>query len=524
MIKAVLKHKWFIALSAGYLAVRFPYAGFVPIWDGKVYYWFARHVFLGRFNPVLAETHDHVCFLYTYLMSIPARLNLDSIVPFNCFLALFTLAGIFVLYKILEQFMGERVTKLEIALMAAVFAFHPAVLSSTVHYTLDPGLMIFFLFLMLAFLKERYVWSTLMGVFFIFTKETGLLLLPLVPVFSFLCYPERRNWNTVKRIAPVLLLPYFCFGIYAAYKTQIKGLPLFWSGLGGNKDLFLQLVNVSAFDDRLLVQLIQGFVLNFQWVLTLALVALAVAYFIKFRRSSTQRERRNIAFTTFLFIAVLYLITRFRPYSNPRYLMPFYPIFFLLLFQLTALCIRNRYTRMGLSLFYLVLFIPSLYFTLDPVSMKIFGTFDFGKHKMLKMTSIAKNHYNVYSRDQIVYNLQFTQFHYMQDYIYEKLKPNSDTLIISAWNTWVPALTWPLRCGSYKRTISDNKDETFSPIYCSVEEFREKYKDADEVYYIEYPNVDNTRELKILAGYFKNNEARIFERGGYELKVTRFYN
>jgi hypothetical protein len=524
VINIAIKYKWFIAVALGYLTVRLPYIGFVPIWDGAVYYWFARHATIGKWNPFHIETHNHICFLYTLLMSIPARLNLDSIVQFNLFLTLFTLAGIFAFYKILEFFIGDRASGAELALMTAVFAFQPAVLSSCVHLTLDPGLVAAFLFLILAFLKERYIWAALIGVFLVFTKDTGLLLLPLAPVFAFICYPDRRDLMQVKRAGAALLFPLISFGIYALYKTQIAHLPLFWGGLGNNEKLFLQLVNVFAFDRPLLVQLIQGFVLSFQWVLTAVLIVLAAVYLIRFRRSSPQGERRSIVFTTGLFIAVLYIVTRFRPYSNPRYLLPFYPIALLLLFQLTAACVRNKYARSGMAFIYLALFIPSLYRTLDPVSMKIFGTFDFGKHKMLKMTSLTGGERSGFGRDQLVYNLQFLQFHYMQDYVYERMRPGPDTVIIMSSYEWIPALTRPLRRDSYHMTVSGDPKKVFRPKYRTVEQFLDKDKDAQEVYYFEYPNADNARELGILAGYFKKSQAQVFEHGGYQLKVTRFYN
>ena len=80
---------------------------------------------------------------------------------------------------------------------------------------------------------------------------------------------------------------------YARLKLPI--FRFFWGRLGDNK-LFLKLVNVFAFSRHLLVELIQGFILSFQWVLTFALIILATVYFIKFRKNTVQTERSNVTF------------------------------------------------------------------------------------------------------------------------------------------------------------------------------------------------------------------------------------
>ena len=199
-----------------------------------------------------------------------------------------------------------------------------------------------------------------------------------------------------------------------------------------------------------------------------------------------------------------------------------YAVFLLFLFQLTALCVRNKYARSGMTLIYLAIFIPSLYRTLDPVSMKLFGTFDFGKHKMIKMTSLTNEEDSGFGRDQLVYNLQFMQFHYMQDYVYERMRPGPSTVMICKFG--FNCFGSPLRRDNYKKTVSEDAKIIFWPKYDSVEMFLDKDKDAKEVYYFEFPNMHNKYEMDILAGYFKKREEQVYEHGGYVLKVTRFYN
>ena len=501
-----------------YFLTRLPYIGFVPLWDGAVYYWFARYAKIG---VTTVETHGHISFLYMWLVSVPARLAGERIELFNCFLILFAICSIYAFYKLLEIFLGKYVSGPEIGLFTAVFAFHPTVLSNTINLNLDQGLMIFYLLFLLSYLKERYFFATVFAVFLIFTKETALLLLPATMITAFLCYPGKRQRKSITGTLQLLSLVMLCFGVYAFHKTQIAGQPLFWHGLGGVDQLFSKFMTFPETGGYFKVQLVQLFVMNFQWVLTIIFMIFLVAFPVFFRRRIPEDAENNILFCGALFFVLFLLLSRFYPYSNSRYLLVLFPVFLLLFSQLTILCVPEKSLRMGLCAFFLFLFALSLYQTTDPVSRRIFGTFRFGEHEMLKMTSVAGDGCG-YGRDQLVYNFQFMQFHYMQNLVFREIRPDQDTIILSSREAWPSALMGRLRRDNYQRTVA--KKNSILPVYETVEEFRKRASGTPEAYYIAYPNVDNGKQISYLASRFSYSNNIIVKSKGYSLEVVRFYN
>lgn len=517
-VSVMFGHIPVITLMIAYSLIRLPYMGFVPLWDGAVFYWFARY---SKIGITTVETHGHISFLYMWLISIPARLAGERIEFFNCFLIILTICSIYAFYKLLEIFVGKHVSNLEIVMFTAVFAFHPTVLSNTINLNLDQGLLTFYLLFLLSYLKERYFSATIFAIFLLFTKESALLLLPATIITAFLCYPHKRKEESIKGTFQLIISSMFCFGVYAFYKTQIAGQPLFWQGLGDANQLFLKFINILEDWRYLEVQLIQLFVMNFQWVLTVILLMSLFAFFAFHRKRIPKDTDNDIRFCGVLFCVLFFLLSRFYPYSNSRYLLVLFPVFLLLFIQLMVICVNKKYVRMGLCTLLTSLFILSLYQTMDPVSRRIFGTFNFGEHKMLIMTSIAGDCCG-YGRDQLAYNFQFTQFHYMQNLIFNEIKPSQETVILSSREVWPSALMGKLRRADYQRTVA--KKNIILPIYETVEEFKKKSMKTKEVYYIAYPNVDNRSQIEYLDSLFIHNDTITLKSEGYALEVIKFYS
>lgn len=396
-------HMWWLPLAIVfvlYVLARAPFFDFVPLWDGMVYDWFARHAAL---DPLSIEVHNHISFFFMYLVALPARLDAHSPVGMNVFLTLLGLVSVGLFYAILEHFLRGRARPTELALYTAVFAFHPTVLSNTFNLNLDQGLLTFFLVFLLLFLKERYWLAALAFVVLVFTKETAFLVVPLVPACALLTDPTKHKLAWVRRCAPVVLVPGLAFLTYAIYKTQIRGLELVWSGLGGNGSLAKQLLNLVRCDQKLLVQVLQLFVLNFQWLATTILLLLLGLYFLRTRRTAPVAERRALLFAGLLLVGTILILSRFIPYSNARYLLVACPLFLLLLFLLQVQCLCRVSTRLVLGGLYLAVFLPGLFRTVDPISRYAFGTFSFGEHQMLAMATLGKDSTEYFGRDQLVY-------------------------------------------------------------------------------------------------------------------------
>lgn len=530
---------WLLALV--YLAFRARFLHFVPIWDGAVFYHFARYVSFRNLDPLQAEVHNHVSPLFIYLLHVPLALAPGDVRVFNAALALIGLGAVLAFYGLVRWATAERLSRPEMILATALFAFHPAILASSLNVSLDIGVLAFFLLHTLAVVRECFALAAIWGVCLVFTKETGALLLPLSVATLLLVDAGRRRSAWLARVAPAMVVPALLYVLYLLYKTLVRGRPPFWEGLGSGPSLALDLVNPFQWDGYLVTQLLQLFFLQFQWVLTALALGLVVGYLGRRRRTLRVQDERlrgesvargwpmahrvavdivhgRLAFTAVLFAIVLYLLTRVRPYSNPRYLLPLFALFLLLLAQLLAAGVDRRGVRVAvMAAMLLGLFGPSLEATVDPLSRRLLGTFDFGRHPMLRMTALTGECCGA-GRDQLVYNLQFTRFHDLQDRIYQDIRPTPRTVILAARAANF-GLLWPLSERAYTRSVLSER--TFTPRYASAEDLAPP-PDADGVYLIAFPNVDNREALQKLGRDFADRQLTRYEWRGYGLDVYRF--
>jgi len=506
-------------LALVYTAIRIPYLDFVPLWDGALYHYGARLAFpelLSHANIFAAEVHDHISFVFMLLLGIPGTIAPDSVVLFNLWLLVLSVIAICAFYLALTGLTAGRVAAGERALMTAVFAFHPVITANGINPNLDFGLLLFFLLYLNAFLARRFWLAAIAGTCLVFTKETGVLLLPVLPVAYWIAYPQARSATGLKQIAAVVLIPALALVAYYFLKTTVHGLPFFWQGMAygqnlGTVDLVLRVFNVPHFDDQLLAQLFFAGILNFQWITT-GLLLLLLAMLV-WRRQIVTPALRDAVFLGVTTLGVLYMLTRFAPHDNARYLLPWYGVSLLCLFHFLALVTARKSIRVIVTLVLLSFSVVGLYRSVDPMSTRILGTFRFGDHAMYKMTAIARGCCG-YGRDQLVYNTQYTYLHYMQNRLYAHLRPGPHTVIVVPWATaW--ANLHPLDNVTFKRSFA--KSKTFTPVYATPGERAEKFAHAENIIYVMHPNADGAPELAELRRHYRNAERFVVVEHGYTL-------
>jgi hypothetical protein len=541
IVRRALSRPELLLLAAAYLGYRARFLHFVPLWDGTVYYHFARYVSFREPDPLRGEVHNHVSPLFIYLMHVPEALAPGSVRVFNAALALIGLATVLAFYGLLAWATAGRLSRTEAVLITALFAFHPVILGNSVNVSLDVGVLAFFLLHVLAVVRGHFVVAAVCGTCLVFTKETGVLLLPLAVAGLLLVDPARRRAAWLARAAPAVVVPAGLFVAYLLYKTILRGRPPLWGGVKSDASLLRTLLDPFQADGYLVTQLLQIFVLHFHWVLNALSLGLLTAYLFRRRRMGAALEERarergavhgwslsrtiapdvvhqRLLFTAAVFAAALYLSTRVRPYSNARYLLPLFALFLLLFAQLLAAGMARRGLRVAVTAAVLLgLFAPGLEATVDPVSRHLLGTFDFGRHRMLRMTALTGECCGA-GRDQLVYNLQFTRFHDVQNHVYRDIRPTPRTVILAAYAANF-GVFWPLSADDYARTARSQR--TFSPRYASAEEFAPA-PDADAVYFLAFPNVDNRAALERLRRHFGEERVTRYEWRGYELDVYRF--
>ena len=116
----------------------------------------------------------------------------------------------------------------------------------------------------------------------------------------------------------------------------------------------------------------------------------------------------------------------------------------------------------------------------------MYGSFNFGKFKILKMTSISGECCG-FGRDQLVYNLQYTMFHYLQNKIYADIKPTENTYILTK-NNVSRYLTMPLEKSTFQRSTAQNSNRLIFPKYMELKKFFELKQKPKSAFFIDYPN------------------------------------
>jgi hypothetical protein len=137
---------------------------------------------------------------------------------------------------------------------------------------------------------------------------------------------------------------------------------------------------------------------------------------------------------------------------------------------------------------------------------------------MLRMTALTGECCGA-GRDQLVYNLQFTRFHDLQNRVYEDIRPTRETVILvtEAANF---GLLGPLSEDDYTRSVSSRR--VFSPRYESVEDFVKRTGEPTPWYFMAFPNVDNREAIATLASAFAERRLTRYRWRGYGLDVYRF--
>lgn len=182
---------------------------------------------------------------------------------------------------------------------------------------------------------------------------------------------------------------------------------------------------------------------------------------------------------------------------------------------LTFIFAGRMLRRVVLSVVVLILLLTNFQ-TLDPISKIIFGTFKFGSHDMLLMTGITGECCG-YGRDQIVYNLEYTNIHYLVNKILKDIKPDEKTAI--AFTPWEgPYVLVRMDKGQYERTLRksgileiDRNLVTWTFDSLTIKPYR--------LYFLDFPNNNGSFYLSYYLKYYNIENIKTYDNWGYQMKV-----
>jgi hypothetical protein len=320
---------------------------------------------------------------------------------------------------------------------------------------------------------------------------------------------------------PVLLL----LGYLVYYKLRTPAAPdgagqsVVWRPPGGDSGaltLVGTLLRGGIFDLPTLSSLALMFVIGFLWVPSVWMLGDLAIGAVRHVRNLPPRpvdgvDRSALGFIVIVLLADVWLLSRFVTFSNARYFLPVFP---LALVAAYAALVRLRVRPLGRGVLFAsvaALLVVSAVRTVDPVSRAIWGTFPVGDRSLLSITSL-RNECCGHGRDQLVYNLEFTQFASLQDALYERLKPSDSTvLVVPPEGDWYTVEA--LDSVTHRRTM--RAEGSVRPRVIQAPNAYNLM--APRAWYVEMPFIKDTTFRMLLRRRFDISEPCHVSRNGYAL-------
>ena len=520
----------------GYFAVILANADLVPLWDGLVYFdECILKAIEGGFDLMRLNCFGHPAAAHMALVAAPQKLSPGSTMLLHGTNGLLGVLALWGFMRLLRLAIAGPERAIERTLVLALMAFSPQFIAATLHLNPDFGVAVFFVLLLVALLERREPLAALAGVFLVFCKEIGSLLYLVAVLFYLVIYLTRGSDPLREKLRQLrqrsyLLLPLLLVAAYLVIKTNLYAEAIMWGAKGGDstgavKGLLQAFTSFSLLDPFFLNYSTLGLVVNFRWILSAAMII-----FVLLRLSCwlfggrwpvpLEGDPRLRWFCSLTFLVAFLLLTRFRTFGNARYVLPLLPLLLLCgYWALRALALRPVLLRTLLAAL-VPLWLLSNVQTFDPLPRAIYGTFRFGNHELLQMTSLTGECCG-YGRDQLVYNLQFRHFHDALNgalALQKRVAPAAPLAIddLSAWY-----ILARVDAGSARRTLRLRGSRPANYLKLS-ELVQGKRTLPARLLYPALPNVDSARALGYLQQHYLLRKEHRIGSGGYGVSVYDF--
>ena len=519
----LLKKHWTIHLIVLiFFIFSLQYFSYVPIWDGATYtiYGFYDVFETKPFNIFQLYNNGHPVILLHLLLGFPWFFYLGNVFLLRLMIGILYSFSVYAFYGIARMIFKGSKNNTEIVILTALFAFYPVNTSTILQLTTgDIGIIIFFPIFLYFYIRRRHLLSFLSALVLSFSKETGFLIfLTVLGVEFFIKFAGNRSIKTLtsllkKRLiyaAPVILylisilVRILIFHEAPIYKYISQPLIADWPEWQIDKIFQSYFLGILA--------------VNYNWILTVTILAGILKYIYSSIMNKPEKilslNKPYIRLILLLFIFLLFTLTLFKTFTNLRYFASLYFLMIILFYYSLKILFDRIIIRRIILFIVTVVFIFSNFRTTDPVSKKIYGTFKFGEHEMLNMTSIT-NECCGYGRDQIMYNLEYLNIIRLLDKILTDLRVTSDTAIayqplVGLWGIdTIDNLT-------YKRTYK--KWESFEANIVTWKWWKMP-ETPRKIYYIDFPISDSSLILADYMKYYDLITIKNYVHDGYEMNV-----
>lgn len=509
ILDLVRSHKWLLGILAAHLALLSFFFDYVPLWDSKSYIETCLQPAIAKpFNLLNFDCSNHGTLIYSLWMTAGQWLFFGSNLAYHLSSYLLILPSIVGFYFLLQRSTQYEFSKV---LGLLLFSFNPVIISNTINTSPDFAVLCFGIGVVLGLLAQSFWAVMLFGFGMCFSKESGVATYGL---FLFLFAILNRDKISLKRTL-LVVLPFLVYAFYIWFKINHTGKEILFDKKQPT-DLFKMFFNTSADSISALYGI---FVVNFQWVTSavIAGVGLPILIFMAVKKRGSWNKEKAFVILSFLISA--YGLTRYPHYLNIRYYMIVFPLMILTF----IFCIDKLSPRLRVLILILITSatFASNFKTIDFVSKNIFGTFKFGDHKLLKMTSITGECCG-FGRDQLIYNLEHTQIHYLYSRFAKDIRLNPRDAIIRYYLMDF-GVTGYLNKETLERTTNPQGAFYFPHFFDASEYLSSPARPSiGRVFYIDFANasdenhIERQKKLLSVKGLFE------VENSGYKFRVVEF--
>jgi hypothetical protein len=416
-------------------------------------------------------------------------------------------------------------------LVTALYGFAPLFVVHAVFLNVDyPMTAVFVVFLWLV-AAGRFWAASAAAVAMMFTKEIGAAAYAVTVVASVVVFTLRAPITWKERTARLgaqwpLLAPTIALALFVVASRSREGSAS-WLGAYLPVAVILDRVdfylNTNLADPLMRAYLADVFVLNWQWVYAVVIVAALGAAFL---RPADRRHDLPVAvagtgtFLALVMAGLVYAVTRYRVYNNARYVLIVAPVLVLAFYHALLSVSSSSRARRALLALMVVLMLVSNFRTIDVVSKRVFGTFPFGAHEVLDVPSFTHGA----RLDSIVYNFESLEFHYLLGDAIRDLRPTHRTVLFMGDTTY----NFPpdIDGRSYELTLDPSHAVLLSLLWSDTHVTPEALRshnvqEGDRFFYVALANADN-HQLRLLRDRYPIVETKQYDRSGYTLDVYTF--
>jgi 4-amino-4-deoxy-L-arabinose transferase-like glycosyltransferase len=412
-LRDTIKKHWPLLLALVLFSVLFlPFLGVVPYLDGQIQFVMSVDLHIGglqRYFGQWPSVHPPLKFILADLLFSIFGINPVS---YNIIGYFFGVIGIFFTYLLSLELFGPYIAACSTVLLSIFPLFIASGLFSMLDYMIA-ALLPAALYWHVTGKKVCYVITCAL---IVITKETGVLIPAsiLAVEAGYAIADILRHKRIQSRLNAVFLIfpfivSWFWTRIAASYGKGLWGDWIFsdTASKGSVYTVVHNLITLEIFNKYAYQSWMQLFFLNFNWIYWLVLFVCLFAYFdkygfVKMKNSLLSGDSHTKTICAALLFAAGYalMVLSFQTYTIPRYAMPVLAVLTVAV-SWAIFNLSNLYLRWGILVIMSMIACASLFFSVDPVSLAIWG----GK------SALGQALYDTPSKlaglDGLTYNYQF---------------------------------------------------------------------------------------------------------------------